>query len=283
MVVMSVMALVMSVLVSKSVFEPLKAMESAMNQVAKGDLNVRIQVVSNDEIGAVGEGFNRMIRSLQKSEGIKDSFGKYVSQEIRDEILSGKIPLDGEMKRATLLFSDLRGFTPFVESTHPKEVVKLMNLYFGEMTEAVKQKRGLVLQYVGDEIEAVFGAPIAYDDHPDLAVQAALEMRHRLAALNERLISHGSAPFQHGIGIHTGAVLAGNIGSKDRISYALVGDTVNLASRISHITKEFDCDILLSQTTRDLLTKAFQMELLPSAKVKGKSHEIRVYKLLDNV
>ena len=275
-----VTSLALSLFVSKSVSAPLKEMETAMNEVEKGNLDVRIRIVSNDEIGALGEGFGRMIKGLKESEAIKESFGKYITQEIRDEILAGRVPLDGEMKRATLLFSDLRDFTPFVESTHPKQVINIMNQYFSEMAEAIKQNQGLILQYVGDEIEAVFGAPVPYDNHPDMAARAALEMRRRLGLLNERFKEHGLAPFRHGIGIHTGAVLAGIIGSKERSSYALVGDTVNLASRIQGLTKEFSCDVILSQTTHDLITGSYQMEQLSAMKMKGKSQDVMVYKLL---
>jgi len=277
-----VISVTLSLVVSKSVSAPLKEMETAMKEVEKGNLDVRIKVVSNDEIGAVGEGFGRMIKGLKESEAMKESFGKYISQEIRDEILSGRIPLDGEMTRATMLFSDLRDFTPFVESTHPKQVVSIMNQYFSEMAEAIKRNNGLILQYVGDEIEAVFGAPVPYDDHPDMAANAALDMKKRLIHLNERLKTQGVAPFRHGIGIHTGAVLAGIIGSKERSSYALVGDTVNLASRIQGLTKEFACDIMLSQTTHDLVAGTYNMEQLRAVKVKGKSEETMVYKLLSH-
>jgi len=278
-----VLSVILSLVVSKSVSAPLEEMETVMKEVEKGNLDVRIKVVSNDEIGAVGEGFGRMIKGLKESEAIKESFGKYISQEIRDEILSGRIPLDGEMTRATMLFSDLRDFTPFVESTHPKQVVSIMNQYFSEMAEAIKRNNGLILQYVGDEIEAVFGAPVPHDDHPDMAASAALDMKRRLAHLNERFKAQGVAPFRHGIGIHTGAVLAGIIGSKERSSYALVGDTVNLASRIQGLTKEFACDIILSQTTHDLVAGAYQMEPLRAVRVKGKSQEILTYKLLSHI
>jgi len=273
-------SIVLSAFVSKSVSIPLDKLENAMKEVEKGNLDVRVEIVSNDEIGSVAEGFNIMVKGLKESESIKDSFGKYVSQEIRDEIIDGKVSLDGEMKRVTLLFSDLRNFTPFVESTHPKQVITIMNQYFTQMTEAIKENRGLVLQYVGDEIEAVFGAPVSYDDHTDMAVEAALGMRSRLVLLNQNLEKKGFSPFQHGIGIHTGAVLAGNIGSNDRISYALVGDTVNLASRIGGLTKKFSSDIILSQTTHDLLTGAFLTEQLPSVTVKGKKEGVMIYKLL---
>jgi adenylate cyclase len=278
-----ILSVTLSLVVSKSVSAPLEEMETAMKEVAKGNLDVRIKIVSNDEIGAVGEGFGRMIKGLKESEAIKESFGKYISQEIRDEILSGRIPLDGEMTRATMLFSDLRDFTPFVESTHPKQVVSIMNQYFSEMAEAIKRNNGLILQYVGDEIEAVFGAPVPHDDHPDMAASAALEMKKRLVHLNERLKDQGVAPFRHGIGIHTGAVLAGIIGSKERSSYALVGDTVNLASRIQGLTKEFACDIILSQTTHDLVAGDYQTEALRAVRVKGKSQEILTYKLLSHI
>ena len=180
-------ALLLSLIVSKSVSKPIREMEKSMQEVARGNLDVKINVVSNDEIGALGEGFNSMIKGLRESEAIKESFGKYISEEVRDEILSGRVPLDGEMKRATLLFSDLRDFTPFVESTHPKQVVAIMNQYFTEMAMAIKENNGLILQFVGDEIEAVFGAPVSYDDHPDMAIQAALDMQKRLARLNEKL------------------------------------------------------------------------------------------------
>ncbi len=275
-----VTSVVLSLFVSKSVSAPLKEMETSMKEVAKGNLDVHIRVVSNDEIGAVGEGFGRMIKGLKESEEIKESFGKYISHEIRDEILAGRVSLDGEMTRATLLFSDLREFTPFVESTHPKQVVSIMNLYFSEMAEAIKQNQGLILQYVGDEIEAVFGAPLPYEDHPDMAARAALEMKNRLVLVNEKLKAQGVAPFRHGIGIHSGAVLAGIIGSKERSSYALVGDTVNLASRIQGLTKDFSCDIIMSQTTHDLVAGAYQMEQLEAVRVKGKSQDVMLYKLL---
>ena len=113
-----------------------------------------------------------------------------------------------------------------------------------------------------------------------MAIRASLEMKRRLGQLNERLHEQGTKPFRHGIGIHTGAVLAGIIGSKERSSYALVGDTVNLASRIQELTKEFSCDVILSQSTHDLITGSYQMERLSAMKQKGKSQDVMLYKLL---
>jgi len=272
--------LILAYFLSKSISEPLFFIKDAIKQVENNNLDARVEIVSNDELGEVAEGFNRMIKSMREGKSIKESFGKYVSKEIMDEIIAGKTSLDGEMKRATLLFSDLRNFTPFVEQNHPKHVVTIINQYFNEMTLAIKAYNGLVLQYVGDEIEAVFGAPIGIDDHPDMAVKAALEMRERLDALNMRIEQQGFEPLSHGIGIHSGAVLAGNIGSEDRMSYALVGDTVNSASRIEGLTKKYKSDIIISQTTFNLLAESYDTEQLASVKVKGKEDEFIIYKVL---
>ncbi len=271
--------LILAYFVSKSISDPLFHIKNAIKEVEKGNLDAQVEIVSNDELGDVAEGFNLMIKSMKESQSIKESFGKYVSEEIRDEIIAGKTSLDGEMKRVTLLFSDLRNFTVLVEKNHPKHVVTIINQYFNEMTQAIKKHKGLILQYVGDEIEAVFGAPIGFDDHPDMAVKAALEMRRRLDMLNMRLEQQGFEPLAHGIGIHSGAVLAGNIGSEDRMSYALVGDTVNSASRIEGLTKKYKCDIIISQTTFNLLTESYDTEQLAQVKVKGKEDELIIYKV----
>lgn len=121
-----------------------------------------------------------MNEGLKERDLIKDTFGKYVAKEVRDEVLSGCIPLDREKKDVTILFSDLRDFTSMTESNDPKLVIKIMNSYFKEMAEAIQDQGGLVLQFIGDEIYAVFGAPVFRSDHPDRAFLASLEMRRRL-------------------------------------------------------------------------------------------------------
>lgn len=272
--------LILAYFLSKSILVPLQGIQKAIKEVENNNLDTRVKILSNDELGDVAEGFNLMIKSLNESQKARESFGKYVCKEIRDEIIAGNPSLDGEMKRATLLFSDLRNFTGLVEKNHPKHVVKIINQYFNEMTLAIKMNKGLVLQYVGDEIEAAFGVPVGFDDHPEMAVKAALEMRDRLDFLNKKLEQDGFEPLAHGIGIHSGAVLAGNIGSEQLMSYALVGDTVNSASRIEGLTKNFGCDILLSQTTYNLLTGSYKTVQLEPVKVKGKKDGLIIYKLL---
>jgi len=271
-----VAAVRLSVTVSRSVAEPLLGLTFAMARVERGDLEGRCPVVSNDELGAVSEGFNRMLDGLREREAIKDTFGRYVTREVRDEILAGRVSVEGEQREVTVLFADLRDFTPWVESTEPREVVRDLNGYFGEMEAAIRAHGGLVLQFIGDEIEAVFGAPVPAADHPACAVRAALDMRARLAAWNR-----GRArPLRHGIGVHTGPVLAGAIGSRERLSYALVGDTVNLASRIQGLTKDVGVDILVSATTAQRVARGIDLEPLPARRVKGKSVEVEVFRVV---
>jgi class 3 adenylate cyclase len=134
-----------------------------------------------------------------------------------------------------------------------------------------------VLQFIGDEIEAVFGAPVQASDHAQRAVRAALDMRTGLAAFNAARTEQNKPPLRHGIGVHTGTVLAGSIGGADRLSYALVGDAVNLASRIQDLTKSAGTDILISATTRAALDSAVAVTALPAARVKGRSAEVEVF------
>ena len=269
----------LSLYVSASVAGPLGRLQASMRDVEQGDLDTRCPVVTNDEIGAVAEGFNRMVGGLREREFLKETFGKYVSREIRDEILAGRVSLEGQAQEVTILFADLRDFTPWVEATTPREVVRDLNAYFAEMDQAIRAHRGLVLQFIGDEIEAAFGAPVAYPAHAEMAVRAALEMRRRLQAWNAERARAGKVPLRHGIGIHTGSVLAGNIGSAERHSYALVGDPVNLASRIQSLNKELGSDILVSAETRRRLDGQFDFVQLPAVRVKGKSVEVEVYRL----
>jgi adenylate cyclase len=266
-------------LVSSNLRRPLQEIIRVLQGVRNGRFDRRVRVTSNDEIGYTGDVINEMNQGLMERDFIKETFGTYVASEIRDEILAGRVPLDGELKQVTVLFADLRDFTPMVEANPPKEVVKIINGYFREMSEAVQNHHGLVLQFIGDEIEAVFGAPLVRPDHPVLAAQAALEMQERLRELNEELSGRGYGPLSHGIGIHTGEALAANIGSPERLSYALVGDTVNLASRLQGLNKELGTEIILSGATRAHLGDRFPLVPLPPTKVKGKSHSVEIFSL----
>lgn len=274
---------VLNRLVSRSISFPVKNILDTVEKIKKGNYDVQVKVVSNDEIGVLGDATNEMIKGLKEKELLRDTFGKYVAHQVRDEILSGRIPLDGESREVTVLFSDLRGFTPLTESNDPKQVVKILNKYFEAMATAIHEHSGLILQFMGDEIYAVFGAPVYSSNHPCLAFDAAISMRTKLFALNESFTRKGWPKLSHGIGIHTGNVVAANIGSPDRLSYLLVGDTVNIASRLQSLTRKLDAHIIISSQTYDRLKK----EQLKNIKVKkslniditGKKGKVDIYSI----
>ena len=210
---------------------------------------------------------------------VKDAFGRHVHPSVAEHILNDKIKTDGEMKIVTLLFSDLRNFTSFSEQNHPQVVFSRINEYYSAMTEIIHKSDGVVLQYVGDEIEAVFGAPFSDEFHADKAVQASLGMRQALIDLNARAKISGQDLFYHGIGIHTGPALAGVVGSKERQTYCMVGDTVNVASRVANLCKTYNTDILVSQESVTSLKHNYEMVSLPPTQVKGRSENVTVYRL----
>jgi class 3 adenylate cyclase len=275
-----ILAFRLNSLVQNSIRDPIREMLSIVERVRNGDFTQRVKVLSNDEIGILGDAGNNMVAGLAEREKIRDTFGKYITPEIRDQILAGSIPLHGERQVATLLFSDLRDFTSYVETNDSEEVIRSMREYFTAMQAAIRNNDGLVLQYVGDAIEAVFGVPLKLADHAEKAVHAALEMRKNLEELNQKRALDGKPPFRHGIGVHTGAVLAGNTGSDDRLSYALIGDTVNLASRIGDLTKPLKWDILISDETMSHLRSSFPAKKEASQNVKGFSKPVTVYRIL---
>jgi len=269
----------LATLVADSVAAPLRDLQRAMAKVRDGTLDVRCSVASNDEIGSVTEGFNGMVEGLRERERIRETFGKYVSPEVRDEILTGRAATAGALREVTILFAVLRDFTPWVESRPAAEVVADLNAYFGEMDAAIRAHGGLVLQFIGDEIEAVFGAPQPNPRHADAAVATARAMCERLVVWNAAQRAAGRRELRHGIGIHTGTVIAGNIGSGERLSYALVGDAVNVASRIQSLNKGVGTEVLVSAATVAMLSSTAGLEALPAAKVKGHAAEVSVFAL----
>lgn len=266
-------------LFARSISDPLSRILGAVEEIRQGNLDTRVKVVSNDEVGVLGDATNQMIRELREKEMLRDTFGRYVAPEVRDEIISGRIPLDGEYRNVTVMFADLRDFTPMTESRDPKQVVLILNAYFREMSQAIQQHGGLILQFLGDEIYAVFGAPVECEHHGERAVSAALEMEKRLTNLNRSFRQKAWPVLSHGIGIHTGPVVAANIGSPDRLSYLLVGNTVNLASRLQTQTRELNARIVVSaETARHLpvgmIRDSFSRQ---EVRVKGRQTAVEIY------
>jgi len=212
---------------------------------------------------------------------VKRLFGRYVSRDIFEQLLANPAMahLGGERREMTVLFSDIRGFTTATEKGTPEAVVAQLNEYFSEMVAVLFRHQGTLDKFVGDMVMGLFGAPVADPQHADHAVAAALEMITALDALNARWKAEGRPQVDIGVGINTGEMIAGNIGSEAIMSYTVIGDAVNLGSRLESLNKEYGTRILISQSTKDRLTMPVETRLVGEAKVKGRAQSVVVYEV----
>ncbi len=215
---------------------------------------------------------------------VRKAFGQYVSANILEELLRDpkKLKLGGERRELTVLFSDIRGFTTFCESREPEEVVEMLNEYLDKMTEVIFKNNGTLDKYVGDAIVAFFGAPSAKEEteHPFDACRAALEMIQELKVLQQKWKDEGKEPLDIGIGLNTGPVLVGNMGSNRKFDYTVIGDNVNLGARLEGLTRKYECDIVISEFTYQVVHNTFLTRRLDEVTVKGKNKPVVVYELL---
>lgn len=234
-------------------------------------------VKTGDELEDLAQGFNQMVDGLRERDKLRVTMGKYMTEEVLQHVLAGEVELGGKTLQITILFCDLRGFTTFAEKRSAQELVGILNEYFTEMVDCVMGEGGVVDKYIGDNIMAVFGAPVSRSDDAMRAVRAAQKMRVALEKLNARFAERGVEPLKFGIGIHTGEVVAGNIGSAKRMEYTVIGDAVNLASRLESKTKELETDLIISEATRERLTDAVDVEAIGEIHVKGRAQAVKIF------
>lgn len=210
---------------------------------------------------------------------LKTIFSKYVSKNVLEEILKdpGKVKLGGEVREVTVFFSDVKGFTALSEKATPQELVETMNEYFSLMTEEILKRGGVLDKYIGDAIMAFWGAPIDDIKQADHAVQTAIEMTSKLKILNKKLKDRGRPEIGMRIGIYTGPALAGNIGSELRLNYTVMGDTVNVASRLEGVNKEYGTEIIIGESTKNKLKTKYNLKHLGSVQVKGRTEPLDIY------
>jgi adenylate cyclase len=235
---------------------------------------------TGDELESLAEHFNAMVQGLKERDRLRETFGRYVTRQVADHLMKGNLNLGGELVPVTVLFSDIRSFTSISERMEPPALLDFLNEYFSGMVESVMNHHGVVDKFIGDAIMAVFGAPVPQADDPLQAVKAALEMRTRLAKINENFKSRGLPEIRTGIGLHSGQVVAGNMGHVERMEYTVIGDTVNLASRLEGMTKELQCDVILSEDLYQQVEADVLAEPLQRIKVKGRDQDVMVYRLL---
>ena len=259
---------------------PILRLMEGTRAIAAGNFQISLPIPSRDEIGALTESFNQMAKSLREKEMIKRAFSRYVAREVVDEILKDpeKLVLSGERRDVTVLFCDIRGFTPMAERLPPEEVVLLLNEFYDLMIDTTFKHDGTLDKFLGDAVMAIFGAPISHPDHSVRAIRTALAMQAGIRELSEKRIREGKVPIAVGIGVSAGDAVAGTVGSEDRMEYTVIGDTVNLGSRLESIAKPGQTLI----TQRTLMKVAGHVEARPlgTVKVKGKEEEVEIYEVL---
>jgi adenylate cyclase len=238
-------------------------------------------VDSRDELAQLAGAYNEMVVGLREREWLRDMFGRFVSQEVAEAIRTGQVKLEGENRVVSVLFCDIRNFTGRSEQSTPEEIVALLNEYLPVVVQAAQKHEGTVNKFGGDSTLIIYGAPKRLQESAYQAIRTGLAMQQNLAALNQRLAARGEEPIRIGVGISTGMVLAGAVGPPERQEYTVIGDTVNLASRIEALNKVYpQHGILISEPTYEALGSRraeFAFTDLGKVQIRGKAEAVRVW------
>ncbi len=267
-----------ALLITGIIVKPVQKLVVSAKELGAGNFDYRIDVDRRDELGALMTAFNEMAEGLKQKQVISESFGRYVAPEVLNMILTNKETwFKGKKIRVTVLFADIRGFTSYSERTTPEELIEHLNAYFSLMTEIIQRHKGYIDKFIGDAIMVVFGSPAHYDDHAVYAARAACEMQEKLKAFN--LQKAEADKIGIGIGLNTGEVVAGNLGSSMKMEYAVIGDTVNTASRLCSAAKKGD--VIISKSVHaEIRHNDFEFVKLDPITVKGKAEPLDIYSLV---
>ena len=264
--------------------------------ISTNDLSERVLVEYPDEIGSLAQTFNLMVSELEKAHGqirkfafgavmakkkeqkIKNIFEKYVPSDVIDTIVKNpESMLVGDSRLLVVLFSDIRSFTTISEGMTPDDLVTTLNRYFDRMVDIIMARGGIVDKYIGDAIMAFWGAPVKGEDDALNAVMAGIEMGEMLSGFNEQLVREGRKPFLTGIGINRGAVTVGNIGAEKKLNYTVIGDPVNLASRLEGLTKQYHQSLIFSESLQMKVKENLPCRFIDRVEVKGKTKGVNIY------
>lgn len=265
-------------LITGVIVGPVQLLVKSARELGQGNLDHRITVNRRDELGTLMTAFNDMAEGIKQKEVIRESFGAYVAHEVLDMILTNKETwFKGKKVEVTVLFADIRGFTSYSERKDPEALISYLNEYFTLMTEIIQKHNGYIDKFIGDAIMVVFGSPVPYQDHALKAMGAACEMQEKLIKFN---LARPEADHIHiGIGINSGEVVAGNLGSSQKMEYAVIGDNVNTASRLCSEAKKDE--VIISKSVYDHIKESqFECRPLPPVTVKGKIKPIEIFSLI---
>ncbi len=273
-------ALALSILgagwIARSVTRPVRDLVAGVRATTAGKYTQAVAVSGGGEISELADAFNDMVRGLADRDRVQSLLGKVIAPQIAAELLTRDVELGGEERTVTVLFCDIRGFTPLSQSMEPKDLVALLNQYLTRMTDVIESNQGIVDKYIGDAIMALFGAPLAQSDDATRAVRSALGMSQELARLNRDLSNAGSPGLACGIGINTANVVAGNMGSERRMNYTVIGDGVNLASRVEALTRVYGVEAIVTSATKAGAPDFIYREL-DRVRVRGRDEPAQIF------
>jgi adenylate cyclase len=282
------LGLAVATLITERLSRPVRSLASAMRDVQGGNLNIELPVSSSDEVGRLTNSFNFFVKELRSKEHMKQTFGKYIDPRILEQVLAerGEEAVASGRREMTVSFGDLVGFTGLSERLTPLLMVKLLNRHFGLQALAIQEHRGIVDKFVGDSIMAFWGPPFAKaEEHAILACRAAHAQLVALDNLRRELpditgLRRGAPAVDLCIGISTGEVVVGNIGSENTRSYTVIGDTVNLAARLERANRVYDTQILVSESTAQSIGSEFEMREIDTISVRGKTETTRLFEIM---
>lgn len=276
---------VLTMLVARTVTRSIEEAAAALKRVQGGDMEVRVRVDSADEIGVLEDGVNQMVSALRDRERILASFGRVVEPRVRDHLLSGQAGRGGELRQATVLFCDLRGFTAYAEANGAEEAVATLNEFFTTTTNWVRSCGGIVDKFIGDAVLVVFGlldedrSETAFQDSAACAMRCALGIEDRLQELNQSRRERGKDALAMTIAIHSGEVVAGVIGSADRHEFTVIGDTVNVAARLQQAAKDYGGIVVSDETYRLARAAGFEapVRITDSVSLRGRREPVMLH------
>jgi len=270
--------LLSAILIGRSVTEPVDQLRAAAEAVTEGRLDVHVPLRRADEFGALIGEFNRMVRGLREKEHLRRTFGVHVGHKVAEQILAGDPGVGGTEQEITVMFVDIRSFTARAASLKPHQAVGLLNEFLQAMVEVVEGEHGgMINKFLGDGFMAIFGASGEADMHADSALQAGLSMLRRLEKMNRENAARGDKPVQIVIALNTGRAIIGSIGSPERMEFTVIGNTVNVASRIEGLAKTLNQPLVLTENTRDALRHPLELRAFPPQSIRGLDQPVRVF------
>jgi adenylate cyclase len=260
----------LTVLLTRSILRPIEDLEAATERIRQGRFDEHVPVTTSDEFGELSSAFNQMVDGLAERERLREAFGTYLDEEVAQHLISADFEPGGEEVEVSLVFCDVRNFTTTAAESDAPEVVRRLNELFECIVPIVARHRGHIDQFIGDAVLAVFGAPERISQHADRAVQCAVELARTIN-------SRRPGGFEVGVGVNSGSVVAGSIGGAGRLSFSVIGDSVNLASRVESATRDTGDSVLITGETRELLSETIEVAPRGEREIRGYDRKVELY------